>query len=213
MKQTTIIIFLLFSLNSFSQNNKTIKNIFYNLPIERTREEIKKSLNKDKRFISKNKKTEPAFQSKDTIHFIIPDIFNTYIGKCLDNGITYSKADSIEIELTFGYESGEMSMDRRMKYNSNETETTILKVRYYYSSMDSVIREYKTITDLLKKEMKDNYQTGIDTVYSDNPISSQFKAHGMTFKNKRKHYKIEVLKAILRDNYYGLYLVYEHREK
>jgi hypothetical protein len=65
--------------------------------------------------------------------------------------------------------------------------------------------------NLLRPVSRDTSCIWIDTVYSDSPIRSQFNASGMGFNTPL--YSVEVLRASIMKNHYGLYLEYTRDEK
>ena len=188
--------FLIFK-SVLGQTSETVKHIFLDLPLDKPRADIHKTIKADKRFKSTD---------KDTSYF--NSFMYTYIGLTNDKGIIKSKPDSIEIELTYGVGSSHINGKKMKSYSS-----TYLKLRYFYSSLDSVEKEYQNILSVLRPILKDTSYTRIDTIFSDSPVRSQFKATGMTFKNKKTTYSVEVLNASIIENKYGLYLEYKKDEK
>jgi hypothetical protein len=173
-----------------------IKHIFYDLPLDKSRPEIRKTLLTDNRFKSTNTDTNDFTTS-----------WSTFIGLCSDQGVIKSTPDSIEIELTFG------SSSTFSKKRKKHTSLTYVKIRYFYSSLDSVELEYNRIANMLRPIFTDTTLTGIDTVFSDSSVRSQFKAKGMTFRNANSNYSVELLSAIITKNYYGLFIEYTREDK
>jgi hypothetical protein len=91
-------IFLYVTLCNFqvllAQTDNIVKQLFYGLPLDQPRSEIKKVLASDKRFRSTD--TLP------TLSWGGWDWMSTYIGFSTNNGRVKTKADSVGIELTFG---------------------------------------------------------------------------------------------------------------
>lgn len=181
----------------FSQTHSTVKHIFYDLPLDKPRSVIKKSIQADYRF--KSRDVDTSFTEK---------WMSTYIGSCSDNGLVKSKADSIEIELTFG--SG---MPVFEKGNKKYLNLTLLNLRYHYSSYEKTECEYENVRKMLRPLFTDTSYTSIDTIYSDSPLRSQFKAKGMIFKNTKKKYSVTALVATEAKNHFALYIEYERMER
>jgi len=199
MKQSFCILLLLgLSTLTEGQTNKKVKEIFYNLPLDASRKEISVKLNSDSRFRSTDK-----FLDSNS-YFSEP----SFIGLCSDLGLVKSKPDSLEVELTWGY-----SYSPKSKKKRNDFSDLYFKSRYYYSSPDSVEKEYRNMLTILRKLTSDTLSAGIDTIYSDSPIRSQLKAHGVEFVFHKPYYKVQVLFANITKNYFGLFLEYTRKEK
>jgi hypothetical protein len=187
MKKISLLFLLLSFITTFGQTDKRVQSIFYELPLDKPRSEIERILQSDKRF-----------QKLD----VDSEMFNmfTYWGRVLNQGIIKSKADSIDIELTYGISS-----------NSNQkgsTRLTHVKLRYFYSSLDTVEKEFKKLSNILNPISNNTSETRIDTIYSDSPIRSQFKAKGVTFHHNKPYYSVELLRATILKNRFGLYIEY-----
>jgi len=178
------------------QTDPRVKQIFLNLPLDKSRSDIQNAIKSDRRFISTDTDTT--------------DLLNefTYIGLSKDNGVVKSKPDSVEIELTYG-----ITADGSNTKSKAFGDKTILKLRYFYSSRDSVEKEYQNLLKILQPNFKDAGNTRIDTIYSDSPHRRQFKATGMTFTNNKPKFTVQVLNARITDTYFGLFLEYECDEK
>jgi len=203
MKKTFYISFLfLIQIFAFGQTSSIVKNIFYNLPLDKQRFDIYETLKSDKRFKS---------STKDTNHLNIFSIYS-YSGLCQDNGIVKSKADSIEIEL-----SNAIGLSPTKKINKKGKSKTInftfLEIRYFYPSRDSAEKEYKNLLNILEPVFKDTGFITIDTIYSDSPLRSQFKATGIIFNNHKPKYSVRVLIASITKNYFRLSIEFERDEK
>jgi len=199
MKVKLFILLFCLPIISYGQTNTLIKTIFYNLPLNTSRNEIKKKLLSDKRFTSS--KTHA-----DSLLLDYPE--DTYLGLCDSKGLVRISPDSVEIELTFGYS---YTPEKKRK-NHQSSNDLYLKLRYYYSEKDSAEKAYYNIIDLLRPLTKDTLITGIDTVLSESPIRSQLKAKGMDFIFHKPFYKVTVLFATITENYYGLFLEYTRKE-
>ena len=197
-KDLLILLFFSFSIFTDGQTNKKVKEIFYNLPLDATRKEISVKLISDGRFRSTDK------FSDSTLFFFEP----SYIGLCSDLGLVKSKPDSLEVELTWGYSYGPES-----KKQSDNLSDLYFKSRYFYSSPDSAEKEYQNMLAIFRKITRDTTLVGIDTIFSESPIQSQFKAHGVEFIFHKPYYKVQVLYAKITKDYFGLFLEYTRKER
>jgi hypothetical protein len=190
----TLIIFLVFNL-AWGQTNPIVKNLFYNLPLDSSCQDIRKTIKTDKRFIPRN---------NDTSQFANP---YTYFGITSDKGVMQLRPDSIEIGLTVGFTR---VVDRRGKAKS--VSITFLRLQYFYSSKDSVQKEYERVLYMLRPIHKNAIYQGIDTINYNSELQEQTNAEGMTYSNPKSHYSIEVLKTALAKNQFGLFLEFRRKD-
>jgi hypothetical protein len=199
MKLTIFILLFSLPVVLYGQTNATVKKIFYDLPLDASRETIKKKLLSDKRFVSNEHLPDTAFNIYE----------DTFLGMCNTNGVVRKAPDSTEVELTFGFSFSPGKKKGRNK-SSNDL---LLKLRYYYSVKDSAECEYDHLLAVLRPLTNDTGFTRIDTIYSDSPVRSKFKARGMEFVFHNPYYKVTVLSANITEHYYGLFLEYTRKEK
>jgi hypothetical protein len=193
MTKKRLTYFFVLTINlALGQTDPRVRQIFLNLPLDKSRIDIQNAIKSDRRFISTDTDTT--------------DLLNefTYIGLSKDNGVVKSKPDSVEIELTYGITAN--GSNTKSKAFGDKT---YLKLRYFYSSRDSVDKEYHKLLNILQPNFKDAANTRIDTIYSDSPYRRKFKASGMTFKSSKPKFTIQVLNARITDTYFGLFLEYE----
>ncbi len=191
------LILSLLTIAAFAQTPPTIKHIFYDLPLDKSRADIKKAIISDTRFTSKEKSTDPS-------------IFNmsTYLGFSSDQGMVQSKADFVEMELTFGFCAEPTRRVGKLKYRN----ITLFKTRYFFSSRESAEKEYQHMLNLLRPILKDTSCTFVGNGYADSIPTDESNATGMYFHNKKPYFKILVLKADITKNYFGLFIEYEAEE-
>jgi hypothetical protein len=185
MTKNIFILFILFSWKlAIGQTDETVKHIFLDLPLDKPRADIQKFIKSDKRFRSTD---------ADTNDF---NMF-TYIGLSSDYGVIKSHPDSVEVELTYG----------------GPNNMTFITVRYFYTSRNTVDKEYQRVLSMFRPIFKDTLFSRIDTVYSDSPIRSQFKSYQMTFRNSKSTSSIDVANVCMTKNYFGLFIEYRRKEE
>jgi hypothetical protein len=198
MKVTFLILLFCLPIFFYGQTNASIKEIFYNLPLDASRKMIKKQLASDKTFLSSEKPSDTAF-------IFLED---TFLGLCNNNGLIRTVPDSVEVELTFGY-----SLSREKKKGNNRYSNDLfLKLRYYYSIKDSAEKEYHSMLGKLRPLTKDTLPIEVDTIYSDSPNRSKLKAKGTEFIFHKPDYKVTVLSVSITENCFGLFLEYTRKE-
>jgi hypothetical protein len=124
---------------SIGQIHPLVKHIFYDLPLEKSRKEIREVILKDKRFVS----TSTPFNNYD------PDSFFKGITK--DKGLIISNPDSIKIVLFFG----NTTVSTKKGADNDLTNMMLVNCRYFYSTKDSVEIEYKRMLCMLQPIQKD----------------------------------------------------------
>jgi hypothetical protein len=183
-----IFILLFATFCALGQIHPTVGQIFYDLPLDETRSELRELIAKDKRFTSTDTLSE---KFKDSIPY--------FRGVTTDQGLIKSKPDLIEMQLTFG-SNGEA------EYNS----MLVLNFKYFYSSKASVEAEYKNLVKLLSVAFKDSTDIKVETPYSTG--LKRYKATGKQFKNLEPYYRVEVLKATMPNKAFGLFVEFRRKE-
>jgi hypothetical protein len=177
-----------------AQDYQTIKPFFYNLPIEKNREEIYTAIKSDARFIS---------NEKDSVNF-----GNTFLGVCKENGAIESQPDSNEVELTFGHRA-DFSKDPKKRAIK---DVTYLKLRYHYANANTARTAYRQLMNRIRPLFRDSFATSIDTILSDDSIRRQLKTKGYTFKNKAAQWEVSVVLANITPIQWGVFLELEKVE-
>jgi hypothetical protein len=193
MKQTFyIFIFILTQTLTFGQINSTVSNIFYNLPLDKSRADLREIIASDKRFVS-----------TDTVSNIMKFTMPYFLGTIKETSIVKSNPDSTEIHLSFG----SSTFSRTKGGEKDFIPIMFLSLKYYYSNIDSVKVEYDKLLKLLQVELKESSDTKMEST------QSQFKAIGKLFENFNPYYSVEVLSASVTNNVYGLYIEFRREEK
>ena len=111
-----------------------IKNIFYNLPLEKSRLDLRKVIVNDKRFIL----TDTTFNDYPPTTF--------FKGITADKGLIKSKADSIHVLLAYGNAALVTEKGAQEDFNKHPM---LLECRYFFSYKDSVETEYRRLLNLV----------------------------------------------------------------
>lgn len=195
IKQSWVLLLFAFIPSAIiAQDYQTIKPFFYNLPIEKNREEIYTAIKSDPRFIS----TE-----KDSVNF-----GNSFLGVCKENGAIESRPDSNEVELTFGSRADFSKNPKKRAIK----DITYLKLRYYYANVDTAKTAYQQVMNKIRPLFRDSFATRIDTIFSDDSIRRQLKTKGYTFKNKVANWEVSVVLANITSTQWGVFLELEKVE-
>lgn len=199
MKKTIYIYILLFlQIFVFGQTNEIIKHIFFDLPLDLNRTELRKAISSDKRF-----------KITDTISNLFKETMPYFDGRSSDKGVIKVEPDSIEIQLTFG--SNTIST---IKGNKAEFKDVMeIDLRYFFNNKDSAEKEYVNLLQNLSTALIYSQETKREITYSSNPAFSDFKAVGKIFSNYAPYFTIEILIANFSGNRYALYLTFEKEDK
>ena len=199
MKKTIYIYILLFlQILAFGQTDQIIKHIFFDLPLDLNRTELRKAISSDKRF-----------KISDTISNLFKETMPYFQGHSSEKGVIKVDPDSIEIQLTFG--SNSIST---IKGNQAESKDVMeLNLRYFFNNKDIVKEEYINLLQTLNVALKDSQETNRKITWSANPTFNDFKAVGKIFSNYEPYYTIEILIANFSSNRYALYLTFEKEDK
>jgi hypothetical protein len=200
MAKTFVYIFIFFFASTIAvgQIHPTVKHIFYDLPLDKNRADLRETIATDKRFTS-----------TDTVSNILKNSMPYFLGVTADKGVIKSKPDSTEIQLTFGSSTFASAKGGQKDFKSID----ILNFKYFYSNKDSVELEYKNLIKMLSAVLKDSSDTKMETTYSKDPTRSQFKAVGKVFESFDPYYSVEILSASVTNNIFGLYIEFRREEK
>jgi hypothetical protein len=192
-KYFSIFVFIFIALTGRGQIHPKVGQIFYDLPLDKTRAELREIIARDKRF-----------RSTDTLSEIVKDSIPYFRGVTSDKGVIKSKPDSIEIQLTFGHSAS---------IRSKSGQADLLKFKYFYSVKDSVESEYQNLVKLLNGVFKDSSDIRVETPYSKGSPRYQYNASGKVFENFDPYYRVELLKATMGNNTFALFVEYSRPEK
>ncbi len=113
--------------------------MFYNLPLDKSRKELREIILKDKRFIS----TDSVFNNYQPSSF--------FKGITVDKGIVTSTPDPIELLLALGNTSVAIQKGGDPEFK----DIMLLNCRYFYSNKEDVEIECKRMLNFLKPIIKD----------------------------------------------------------
>jgi len=117
-----------------SQVHPIIENIFYNLPLEKSRLDLREVIINDKRFIL----TDTTFND-----YPPPTFFK---GITADKGLIKSNPDSIQVLLAYGNAALVTEKGGQKDFNKHPM---LLECKYFFSYKDSVEMEYRRLSNLV----------------------------------------------------------------
>jgi hypothetical protein len=162
------------------QVHPIIENIFYNLPLEKSRLDLRKVIINDKRFILID----------TTFNNLKPSSF--FKGITTDKGLVQSNPDSIQIMLIYG--NAALVVEKGGQEDTTK-HPMILECEYFFSNRESAEMEYKRILNLVhpiytdtSSIMVDNWETG----YSIGKQKGTQKCIGKIFDCFEPYYRVAV---------------------
>lgn len=184
------------------QVHPTVKKIFYDLPLEKSRKELLEVILNDKRFVS----TDSIFNNYK------PNSF--FKGISTNYGLIESKPDSIQILLALGYTSLTIEKGGEADFKN----IMLLNCKYYYSSKDVVYIEYEKLLHKLYPILSDSTSDTSFSPYSIGKESGKMIIDGKIFENFKPYYRIGISSiSMLPDNngksVYVLDLVFGKEDK
>ena len=117
-----------------SQVHSVIENIFYNLPLEKSRLDLREVIVNDKRFIL----TDTTFNNFKPSSF--------FKGITADKGLIKSNPDSIQVLLFYG--NAALVTEKGGQEDSTKHPMG-LQCKYFFSNKDSVEMEYRSLLNLV----------------------------------------------------------------
>jgi hypothetical protein len=117
-----------------SQVHSVIENIFYNLPLEKSRLDLREVIVNDKRFIL----TDTTFNNFKPSSF--------FKGITADKGLIKSNPDSIQVLLFYG--NAALVTEKGGQEDSTKHPMG-LQCKYFFSNKDSVELEYRSLLNLV----------------------------------------------------------------
>ena len=117
-----------------SQVHSVIENIFYNLPLEKSRLDLREVIINDKRFIL----TDTTFNNFKPSSF--------FKGITADKGLIKSNPDSIQVLLFYG--NAALVTEKGGQEDSTKHPMG-LQCKYFFSNKDSVEMEYRSLLNLV----------------------------------------------------------------
>jgi hypothetical protein len=153
-----------------------VKNLFYNLPLDKTRKEIREIIIEDKRFIS----TDSVFNNYQPSSF--------FKGITFDKGLVTSKPDSIEVLLAMGNTSISVHKGGESEFN----DIMILNCRYFYSSKYIVQIEFERLLNSLKPILNDSITGKSESRYLIGKTNGTMIVNEVLFESYKPYYRVGV---------------------
>lgn len=157
-----------------------IENIFYNLPLEKSRLDLREVIVNDKRFIL----TDTTFNNYRPSSF--------FKGLTTDKGLIKSNPDSIQVLLIYG--NAALVVEKGGQEDTTK-HPMILECKYFFSNKESAEMEYRRILNLVhpiytdtSSIMVDNWETG----YSKGKQKGTQKCIGKIFDSFKPYYRVAV---------------------
>jgi hypothetical protein len=158
------------------QVHSVIQNIFYNLPLEKSRLALREVLLNDKRFTS----TDTTFNNFNPLSF--------FKGNSTDKGLIESNPDSIQVMLIYGNAA-------LVTEKGGQEDTTkhpmILEYKYFFSDQDSVEKEYRRLLKMVHPIYTDKSSISEDKWEADFSESSE-KCIGKIFDHYDPYYRVAI---------------------
>lgn len=153
-----------------------IENIFYNLPLGKSRLDLREVILKDKRFIL----TDTTFNDYP------PSTF--FKGITTDKGLLKSKPDSIELLLAYG--NAALVTEKGGKEDFNK-HPMLLECKYFFSNKDKVEMEYRRLLNLVQPIYTDTSSIKEDKWEAQFSKSSE-KCIGKIFDHFDPYYRVGI---------------------
>jgi len=158
------------------QVHTVVENIFYNLPLEKSRLVLREVLFNDKRFIS----TDTTFNNFNPSSF--------FKGSSTDKGLILSNPDSIQVMLIYGNAA-------LVTEKGGQEDTTkhpmILEYQYFFSDQDSVEKEYNRLLKMVHPIYTDKSSIIEDKWEAEFSESSE-KCVGKIFDHYNPYYRVAI---------------------
>lgn len=162
------------------QVNPIIESIFYNLPLDKSRVDLREAMINDKRFML----TDTTFNNFEPSSF--------FKGITVDKGLIQSNPDSIQIMLVYGNAALVTEKGGQEDFNKHPM---ILDCKYFYSNKDSVEEEYERLLNLVHPIFSDTTSIKDDnweTQYSMGIRKGTQKCIGKIFDNFEPYYRVSI---------------------
>ena len=159
-----------------SQIHPTIKQLFYDLPLEKSRKDLREIILNDKRFVS----TDSIFNNYK------PDTF--FKGNSVDKGQIGSMPDSMQILLALGY----TSLSTEKGGEPDFKNISLLTFKYFFSSKDSVDKEYEKLLHSVYPILSDSSSEKSVSPYSIGKESGQMIINGKLFESFNPYFRVGV---------------------
>lgn len=154
----------------------TIVDMFYNLPLDRPRLELREAIVHDKRFIL----TDTTFNG------FTPSSF--FKGITADKGLMSSSPDSIQVMLVYG---NALLVTVKGGQPDPDKHPMILEVKYFYSNKDIVEKEYARMLEMIRPVFTDTTSIVNDEWETDYSRGIQ-KCVGKIFDTYDPYYRVAI---------------------
>ena len=158
------------------QVHPIIKNIFYNLPLEKSRLDLREVIINDKRFIL----TDTTFNDYPPTTF--------FKGITADKGLIKSKPDSIQVMLIYG--NAALVTEKGGQEDSTK-HPMILECKYFFSNKDRAEMEYGRILNLVHPIFTDTSSI-MDDKWEAQFSKSTEKCIGKIFDHFDPYYRVGI---------------------
>jgi hypothetical protein len=162
------------------QAHPIIENIFYNLPLDKSRLDLCEIIVNDKRFIS----TDTTFNNYKPLSF--------FKGITSDKGLIKSNPDSIQVMLIYGNAS--LTTVKGGQKDSTK-HPMILEFQYFFSNKESAEMEYARILNMVHPIFTDTSSIMDDkweTEYSKGKQKGTQKCIGKIFDSFEPYYRVAI---------------------
>ena len=162
------------------QAHPIIENIFYNLPLDKSRLDLREIIVNDKRFIS----TDTTFNNYKPLSF--------FKGITSDKGLIKSNPDSIQVMLIYGNAS--LTTVKGGQKDSTK-HPMILEFQYFFSNKESAEMEYARILNMVHPIFTDTSSIMDDkweTEYSKGKQKGTQKCIGKIFDSFEPYYRVAI---------------------
>jgi hypothetical protein len=158
------------------QIHPVVKQLFYGLPLEKSRKDIREAILNDKRFVS----TDSVFNNYQPFSF--------FKGVSADRGLIQSKPDSIQVLLALGH----TSLTTEKGGEADFKDIMLLNYKYFYSSKDSVEMEYRRLLTMFYPIFKDSTSEKSESPFSIGKVSGQMIINGNIFESYKPYYRVGI---------------------
>lgn len=158
------------------QVHSIIENIFYNLPLEKSRLDLREVIINDKRFIL----TDTTFNDYPPTTF--------FKGITADKGLIKSEPDSIHVMLIFG--NAALTIEKGGQEDTTK-HPMILDCKYFFSNKESVKKEYTRLLNLIHPIYTDKSSIMVDKWEAQFSKSTE-KCIGKIFDHFDPYYRVAI---------------------
>ena len=159
-----------------SQVHPIIENIFYNLPLEKSRLDLREVIVNDRRFIL----TDSTFNDYPPATF--------FKGITADKGLIESNPDSIQVLLAYGNAALTTEKGGQEDFNKHPM---FFQCKYFFSSQDSVEMEYRRLSNVVNPIYTDTSSIKED-IWEAQFSKSTEKCIGKIFDHFDPYYRVAI---------------------